>query len=172
LCVTATRPGTDQCNHDFNLDNYPEPFKRPLSSIVPAIVEHRDGSFYLAIGGAGGSRIFPAVFQTMLNLDWGLDLSQAVEFGRLHDQLYPITVDADDFYPGDILYSLKQMGHNITGDNSQLSVHGSCVDPGQIVEDVNHVGAVVQAVMRKDGRIFGECESLGPLSPSGAMLII
>jgi len=96
-------------------DNYPEPGKRPLSSTVPTIVEHPDGSFFVAIGGSGGSRIFGAVFQTLLNLDLGLDASQAVEFGRLHDQLYPLTLDADDVYPPDILAALRERGHNVTG---------------------------------------------------------
>jgi gamma-glutamyltranspeptidase / glutathione hydrolase / leukotriene-C4 hydrolase len=124
--------------------------------MVPAIVEHLDGSFYLAIGAAGGSRIFPSVFQTMLNLDWGLDLSQSVEFGRLHDQLYPMLVDVDDDYPHDILCSLKQMGHNISGDISHLSVLGPRIDCAHVVADVGRVAGVVQAVMQKDGRIFGE----------------
>lgn len=42
-------------------DNYPEPGKRPVSSTVPSIIENPDGSFYAAIGGSGGSRIFGSV---------------------------------------------------------------------------------------------------------------
>lgn len=97
------------------LDNYPEPYKRPLSSMAPVIIEHTDGSLYLAAGGSGGSRIFGSVFQTILNLDWGLDASQAVEFGRLHDQLYPLCVDIDNVYPQDLIEDLATRGHNITG---------------------------------------------------------
>lgn len=51
----------------------------------------------------------------LLNLDWGLDASEAVEFGRLHDQLYPLVLDADDTYPSEILDDLRQLGHNVTG---------------------------------------------------------
>jgi gamma-glutamyltranspeptidase len=69
----------------------------------------------VAIGGSGGSRIFGAVFQTLINLDLGLDVSQAVEFGRLHDQLYPLNVIADSVYPPDILNVLRERGHNVTG---------------------------------------------------------
>jgi gamma-glutamyltranspeptidase/glutathione hydrolase/leukotriene-C4 hydrolase len=101
--------------HIFSTDNYPEPGKRPLSSITPVILEHADGSFFVAIGGSGGSRIFPSVFQVLLNLDWGLDIREAIEFGRLHDQLYPLQVDADDNYPQDILEDLRRRGHNVTG---------------------------------------------------------
>lgn len=97
-------------------DNFPEPGKRPLSSTAPTIIEHADGSFYLAIGGSGGSRIFPSVFQVLLNLEWGLDISSAIEFGRLHDQLYPLHVDADNVYPQDILKDLENRGHKIQGE--------------------------------------------------------
>ncbi len=99
----------------FHKDNYPEPGKRPLSSTTPTIIENADGSFYLSIGGSGGSRIFPAVFQVLLNLDWGLNLSEAIEFGRLHDQLYPLFLDADNVYPSDLLDDLRSRGHNVTG---------------------------------------------------------
>lgn len=44
--------------------NYPHaplkeggPGKRPLSSTSAAILDHEDGSFWLAIGGSGGSRV-------------------------------------------------------------------------------------------------------------------
>jgi gamma-glutamyltranspeptidase/glutathione hydrolase/leukotriene-C4 hydrolase len=70
----------------------------------------------VAIGGSGGSRIFGAVVQVLLNLDLGLDISQAVEYGRLHDQLYPLDVDADDTYPPELIDALRERGHNVTGD--------------------------------------------------------
>lgn len=50
-----------------------------------------------------------------MNLDWGMDVSEAVEFGRVHDQLYPSTLDVDDVYPLDILNALRERGHNVTG---------------------------------------------------------
>ncbi|KAJ7096335.1 gamma-glutamyltranspeptidase [Mycena epipterygia] len=120
--------------------NYPEAGKRPLSSIVPTIVEHADGSFYAALGGSGGSRIFGAVFQVLLNLEWGLDASAAVEFGRVHNQLYPEIVDADPGYPADLLAGLRARGH--------------------VLAETGPVAAVVQIVMqREDGRIFAASDS-------------
>ncbi|KAF8993673.1 gamma-glutamyltranspeptidase [Cyathus striatus] len=121
--------------------NYPEAGKRPLSSTAPTIVENEDGSFYLAIGGSGGSRIFGAVFQVLLNFEWGMDISAAIEFGRLHDQLYPLILDADDVYPSDIIEDLRSRGHNVT------------------VSDVNRVAAVIQAVAEKDGILFAASDS-------------
>ncbi|KAG6837702.1 hypothetical protein H0H93_003504 [Arthromyces matolae] len=117
--------------------NYPAPGKRPLSSTAATILEDEDGSFYLAIGGAGGSRIFPAIFQVIVNLELGLDLSTAIEYGRVHDQLYPLLLDVDNVYPQEIVDGLRNIGHNIT------------------VLDVNRVAAVVQAVASIDGEIYG-----------------
>ena len=58
----------------------------------------------------------------MLNLDWGMDVGESVEFGRLHDQLYPTLVDVDNAYPGPLLDALRQRGHNVTG-SSPVVVH-------------------------------------------------
>ncbi|KAJ9096809.1 hypothetical protein QFC21_005080 [Naganishia friedmannii] len=75
--------------------NYPQPGKRPLSSTAATIVERPDGSLYTALGGSGGSRIFGAVAQVLLNLEWGMDVSEAIEAPRLHDQLYPAIVTVE-----------------------------------------------------------------------------
>ena len=99
----------------MNTDNYPEPGKRPLSSISPTILEYADGSPYLVIGGSGGSQIFPTIVQTLLNMDWGMNPSQAVEYGRVHDQLYPEQVSADNILPALVLDGLRNRGHNVKG---------------------------------------------------------
>ncbi|TFK66524.1 gamma-glutamyltranspeptidase [Pluteus cervinus] len=100
-----------------------QPGKRPLSSTGRIV-------FYLALGGSGDSRILGSVFQTILNMDQGIDASQAVEFGRLHDQLYPSTLDADDVHPWNLLEGLRERGHNPT------------------------IAAVVQVVPRQGEEIF------------------
>ncbi|OSD06711.1 gamma-glutamyltranspeptidase [Trametes coccinea BRFM310] len=121
--------------------NYPGPGKRPLSSTTPVILEHEDGSFFMALGGSGGSRIFPAVFQTILNVDWGMDVSGAIESGRLHDQLFPMMVDADDILPASLLDGLREKGHNIT------------------VSDTNRVAAVIQAIVKPNATIYAASDS-------------
>ncbi|OBZ68184.1 Gamma-glutamyltranspeptidase 1 [Grifola frondosa] len=129
-------PSPCKSNH-----NYPEPGKRPLSSTTPTIIEHEDGSFYLAIGGSGGSRIFGSVFQVILNMDWGMDVSAAIEYGRLHDQLFPQMMDADDVYAPAVLNALREKGHNIT------------------VSDTNRVAAVVQVVAKVNDTIYASSDS-------------
>ena len=79
------------------------------------VIENPDGSLYLALGGSGGSKIFSAIFQVILNLDWGLDIGSAIEYGRLHHQLYPEWVEADDIYPNELLLDLKERGHTVHG---------------------------------------------------------
>ncbi|TDL26123.1 hypothetical protein BD410DRAFT_784163 [Rickenella mellea] len=122
--------------------NYPEPGKRPLSSTAPTIMEHPDGSFYLAIGGSGGSRIFGAIAQVILGIDnWGEDVSQAIEFGRVHDQLFPTYVDVDNVFPEYGIQALKERGHNVT------------------LADINRVAAVIQAVVQQEDKIYAASDS-------------
>jgi gamma-glutamyltranspeptidase/glutathione hydrolase/leukotriene-C4 hydrolase len=117
------------------------------------------------------------VYQTLLNLDWSLDASQAVEYGRLHDQLYPLVTFADDVYPAHIVEDLRERGHNVTGtcshcpffvppraawcDIGEYARWGlcSCLSLTYAVLDVNRVAAVVQLVVQQNGTIYGTCES-------------
>lgn len=108
--------------------NYPAPGKRPLSSMAPTIVEQANGTVMLAVGGSGGSRIFPAVLQTMLNLDWGLNLSGSIEAPRIHHQLLPYTIESETTFPPALLTRLATKGH----DHEAI--------------DINEGWAVVQAV--------------------------
>jgi gamma-glutamyltranspeptidase / glutathione hydrolase / leukotriene-C4 hydrolase len=118
--------------------NYPEPYKRPLSSISPAIIEHPDGSFLLALGGSGGSRIYGSVLQTMLNLDWGYDLSDAIEHPRLHHQLLPQELSVETGYPQKILDGLSAKGHKY----KWLDVNSAAAE----VQAVMHVGVGRHAI--------------------------
>ena len=79
------------------------------------------GSPYIAIGASGGPTIFPAVFQTLINIiDYELDPSEAIEFGRLHNQLKPEGTYADETYRADILEALSRRRHHIEGEFLKL----------------------------------------------------
>ncbi|BGP56748.1 hypothetical protein JCM8202v2_004378 [Rhodotorula sphaerocarpa] len=114
--------------------NYPEGGKRPLSSTSPLIMDHASSpDVYLAVGGSGGSRIFGAVAQTLLNLDWGYDLANAVEQPR---------VSIESTFRPDLVEELKKRGHNTT------------------LFDINLGIAEVQACMRDEhGRFFATSDS-------------
>jgi gamma-glutamyltranspeptidase/glutathione hydrolase len=65
------------------------PGKRPLSSMTPTIVT-KDGRPLLVLGTPGGSRIITVVLLTMLNvIDYGMDIQQAVDAPRFHQQWLP-----------------------------------------------------------------------------------
>lgn len=60
-----------------------EPGKRPRSSMSPTIVL-QDGKPSLVIGSPGGSRIIGYVAQAIIaNIDWGMDVQQAVSMPHL-----------------------------------------------------------------------------------------
>ena len=68
------------------------PGKRPLSSMSPTIAV-KDGKPALVLGTPGGSRIFTAVYQVLVDvLDYNLPLAQAQAQGRFHHQLLPDNV--------------------------------------------------------------------------------
>src|SRR6267142_130599 len=142
-------------------DNYPETHKRPLSSIAPTIIEYPNGSFYVALGASGGSKIFPAIFQVILNLDWGLDVGSAIEYGRLHHQLYPEWIEADPTYPRELLFGLEVRGHTLHG-TWRTQSKARCYNITLfLVMDINRPGSVVNAVLRRDDIVYGTCMTIG-----------
>jgi gamma-glutamyltranspeptidase len=100
---------------DPSTDNYPAGGKRPISSTSPTITTHEDGTPFLILGGAGGSRIFGSVVQAILNVDWGMDISKAIEHARVHDQLFPWRVEVENTVEAGVVDTLREKGHNVTG---------------------------------------------------------
>lgn len=71
------------------------PGKRPLSSMSPTIVT-KDGKPVMVLGTPGGSRIITTVLLTMLNvIDYGMDVQQAVDAPRFHQQWQPDTTNLE-----------------------------------------------------------------------------
>ncbi|KAH7906971.1 nucleophile aminohydrolase [Hygrophoropsis aurantiaca] len=115
--------------------NYPTPGKRPVSTTVPTIFEHPDGSFYIAVGGVGGSYILGAVFQVILNIDrWGMDVADAIKVGRSQDQLYPLYTFLEETIPPEFVLALAYRGHNI-------SIYDPCTGPLSDVEAIVQSGS-------------------------------
>ncbi|KAI8067523.1 gamma glutamyl-transpeptidase [Gongronella butleri] len=93
--------------------NYPEPWKRPLSSITPVMVES-DDALELVLGGSGGTMILSATLNVLLNsLDYDLPLYDAVASARVHHQLMPNLLIVEDDRDADLIQSLKDRGHEI-----------------------------------------------------------
>jgi gamma-glutamyltranspeptidase/glutathione hydrolase len=74
-----------------------EPDKRPLSSMSPTIVT-RDGKPVMVLGTPGGSRIITTVLLTILNvIDYGMDIQEAVDAPRFHQQWLPDVTNVEPF---------------------------------------------------------------------------
>jgi gamma-glutamyltranspeptidase/glutathione hydrolase len=88
------------------------PGKTPLSSMSPTIVA-RDGKPVLVLGTPGGSRIITAVLLTILNvIDYGMDIQEAVDAPRFHQQWLPEETLVEEFaLSPDTRRILLAMGH-------------------------------------------------------------
>ena len=88
------------------------PGKRPLSSMSPTLLT-RDGQPVLVVGTPGGSRIITAVLHTILNLvDYGMNVQEAVDAPRFHQQWLPETTAVENFaLSPDTRKLLEAMGH-------------------------------------------------------------
>lgn len=103
--------------------NYIAPFKRPLSSIAPVIVEFPNGTVYVVHACAGGSRITTEIAQHLWHvLDQNLTSGAALASPRMYDQLYPPQVSLEWVEPDHNMvgYSnqtaafLREIGANVT----------------------------------------------------------
>jgi gamma-glutamyltranspeptidase/glutathione hydrolase len=100
------------------------PGKRPLSSMSPTIVS-RDGKPFMVIGAAGGSRIITAVVHCILNvIDYGMNIQEAIDAPRFHQQWLPDTTYVDAFaLSPDTRKILIAMGHRL--DDSRPAGHAT-----------------------------------------------
>ena len=91
------------------------PGKRPLSSMSPTIVS-REGKPLMVIGAAGGSRIITAVVHCILNvIDYGMNIQEAIDAPRFHQQWLPDTTNVDAFaLSPDTRRILVAMGHRLS----------------------------------------------------------
>ncbi|MDB5860735.1 MAG: ggt [Ramlibacter sp.] len=88
------------------------PGKTPLSSMSPTIVT-QGGKTVMVVGTPGGSRIITAVLHTILNVvDYDMDLQEAVDAPRFHQQWLPETTNVERFaLSPDTRKILEGMGH-------------------------------------------------------------
>jgi gamma-glutamyltranspeptidase/glutathione hydrolase len=100
------------------------PGKRPLSSMSPTIVS-RDGRPVMVIGTPGGSRIITVVVLCILNvIDYGMNIQEAIDAPRFHQQWLPETTSVETFaLSPDTRKILVDMGHKL-GD-SQPAGHAA-----------------------------------------------
>jgi len=90
------------------------PGKRPLSSMSPTIVS-REGKPVMVIGTPGGSRIITVVVHCILNvIDYGMNIQEAIDAPRFHQQWLPETTNVETFgLSPDTRKLLTDMGHKL-----------------------------------------------------------
>jgi gamma-glutamyltranspeptidase/glutathione hydrolase len=106
------------------------PRKRPLSAMTPIIVlENHKVRF--VIGSPGGPRIITTVANIFLSAsDGGLNIQQAVDAPRFHQQYLPDVVFVEPGFPPKAAQALKDMGYTVQfGDHSWSDGECIAVDP-------------------------------------------
>jgi gamma-glutamyltranspeptidase/glutathione hydrolase len=98
------------------------PGRRPLSSMNPMIVT-KDGEPILCVGGAGGPRIMTSTVQTIVNtIDFGMDVSAAVDAPRVHHQWMPHVALVEAETPRDVIQALERRGHKVVAGGHPATV--------------------------------------------------
>lgn len=87
------------------------PGKRMLSSMTPTIVL-KDNKPYLVLGTPGGATIISSVFQTIVDiLDFKMDINDAVNKPKFHEQWKPDVVYVEEGFPDSVKLAMKKMGY-------------------------------------------------------------
>jgi len=89
------------------------PGKRPLSAMTPTIVL-KDGRLFLVLGSPGGARIITTVANILVGVvDYGMNIQEAVNAPRFHNQWMPDMVNVEQWFSPDAVSLLQQMGHKV-----------------------------------------------------------
>lgn len=107
-----------------------QPMKRMLSSMTPTIITE-NGQLKMVVGTPGGSTIITSVFQVVINaLEFGMNMQQAVEYPRFHQQWKPEPTRIEPNRLSAIqLERLKQKGYEFSDSASIGLVDGILVLP-------------------------------------------
>ncbi|MDE2260885.1 MAG: gamma-glutamyltransferase [Gammaproteobacteria bacterium] len=110
--------------------NQIEPGKRPLSSMAPTIVL-RGKRLYMVTGSPGGSTIISTTLESFLNVaDFGMNVQQAVNAPRVHQQWYPDEVFVEPgLMTAAVQRRLEAMGYRFKQIKSWGADEAILVDP-------------------------------------------
>ncbi|MGA8437290.1 MAG: gamma-glutamyltransferase [Candidatus Sulfotelmatobacter sp.] len=89
------------------------PEKRPLSSMTPTIVVH-EGKTFLVLGSPGSSKIITTVANVLMGVvDYGMNIQEAVDAPRFHNQWLPDVLNLEQWFSPDTVRVLEKMGYNV-----------------------------------------------------------
>jgi gamma-glutamyltranspeptidase/glutathione hydrolase len=125
------------------------PGKRPLSSMSPTIVT-RNGKPVMVLGTPGGSRIITSVLHTIVNvIDYGMNIQEAVDAPRFHQQWLPETTNLERFaLSPDTQKLLEAIGHKFGNP-----------------QPANHMAAIIVGAPSLDGKPVGKHRFYGANDP-------
>jgi gamma-glutamyltranspeptidase/glutathione hydrolase len=125
------------------------PGRRPLSSMSPTIVT-KDGKTVMVVGTPGGSRIITATLLTVLNvIDYGMNIQEAVDAPRFHQQWLPETTNIERFtLSPDTQKILEGWGQKFSGP-----------------QPANHVAAILVGAPSLGGKPVGKNRFYGANDP-------
>jgi len=106
------------------------PGKRPLSSMTPTIVVH-NGKTVMVLGSPGSSKIITTVANVLMGaVDYGMNIQEAVNAPRFHQQWLPDVVNVEKWFSPDTLSTLVKMGYKIQiglGETSPYWSDAECI---------------------------------------------
>jgi gamma-glutamyltranspeptidase/glutathione hydrolase len=110
----SAKPGVPNSDGLLQSDtNAIGPGKRPLSSMTPTIVA-RDGKAVMVLGSPGSSKIITTVANVLMGVvDYGMNIQEAVNAPRFHNQWMPDLVNVEQWFSPDTINLLRQMGYNV-----------------------------------------------------------
>ena len=89
------------------------PGKRPLSSMTPTIVVH-NGKTVMVLGSPGSSKIITTVANVLMGVvDYKMNLQEAVNAPRFHNQWLPDVVNVEKTFFPDTTRFLGKMGYQV-----------------------------------------------------------
>jgi gamma-glutamyltranspeptidase / glutathione hydrolase len=89
------------------------PGKRPLSSMTPTIVV-RDNKPFLVLGSPGSSKIITTVANVLMGVvDYGMNIQEAVDAPRFHNQWLPDVLNVERWFSPDTVHDLESMGYHV-----------------------------------------------------------
>lgn len=105
------------------------PGKRPLSAMAPTIVL-KDGKLFLVLGSPGGPRIITTVANILMGvIDYGMNIQEAVNAPRFHQQWLPDVSEVEQGFSPDIVKRLEAMGHKVAAEDYWSDGECIMIDP-------------------------------------------
>jgi gamma-glutamyltranspeptidase/glutathione hydrolase len=74
----------------------------------------RDGKTFLVLGSPGSSKIITTVANVLMGVvDYGMNIQEAVNAPRFHNQWLPDVLNVERWFSPDTVEALQKMGYNV-----------------------------------------------------------